>query len=43
LVKRFEEEGAERFAGTPAEFGSSIKHELDGWRKVVLDAGLKID
>jgi tripartite-type tricarboxylate transporter receptor subunit TctC len=43
LVKRFEEEGAERFAGTPAEFGTSIKHELDGWRKVVLDAGLKID
>jgi tripartite-type tricarboxylate transporter receptor subunit TctC len=43
LVKRFEEEGAERFAGTPAEFGSSIKHELNGWRKVVLDAALKID
>jgi len=43
LVKRFEEEGAERFAGTPAEFGSSIKQELDGWRKVVQDAGLKID
>lgn len=43
LVKRFEEEGAERFAGTPADFGTSIKNELDGWRKVVQDAGLKID
>ena len=43
LVKRFEEEGADRFAGSPSEFGTSLRYELDGWRKVVQDAGLKID
>jgi tripartite-type tricarboxylate transporter receptor subunit TctC len=43
LAKRFADEGAERFAGTPAEFGSAIRQELEGWKKVVQDAGLKID
>jgi tripartite-type tricarboxylate transporter receptor subunit TctC len=43
LVKRFSDEGAERFSGTPAEFGAALRQELEGWRKVVLDAGLKID
>jgi tripartite-type tricarboxylate transporter receptor subunit TctC len=43
LVRRFEEEGADRFAGSPSDFGASLKYELDGWRKVVQDAGLKID
>ncbi len=43
LVRRFEEEGAERFAGTSADFGAALKQELEAWRKVVHDAGLKID
>jgi tripartite-type tricarboxylate transporter receptor subunit TctC len=43
LAKRFVDEGAERFAGSPAEFGAALAHELDGWRRVVKEAGLKID
>jgi tripartite-type tricarboxylate transporter receptor subunit TctC len=43
LVKRFIDEGAERFAGTPAEFGTSLRLELEGWRRVVQDAGLRIE
>ena len=43
LLKRFEDEGAERFAGPPAELGTVLRQELEAWRKVVLDAGLKID
>lgn len=43
LAKRFVEEGAERIAGSPADFGVALAQELDGWRKVVKSAGLKID
>jgi tripartite-type tricarboxylate transporter receptor subunit TctC len=43
LAKRFLDEGAERFAGTPAEFGAALRLELEGWRRVVQDAGLKIE
>ncbi len=43
LARRFVDEGAERFAGTPAQFGTALAQELDGWRKVVRGAGLKID
>ena len=43
LAKRFVEEGAERFAGSPADFGAALAQELDGWRRVVKGAGLKID
>jgi tripartite-type tricarboxylate transporter receptor subunit TctC len=41
--RRFADEGAERFAGTPAEFAASLRDELEGWRKVVHEAGIKID
>ena len=43
LAKRFVDEGAERFAGSPSEFGVALAHELDSWRRVVKEAGLKID
>jgi len=43
MARRFADEGAERVAGTPAEFGAVIRHELEGWRKVVQEAGLKIE
>jgi tripartite-type tricarboxylate transporter receptor subunit TctC len=41
--KRFADEGAERIAGTPAEFAASLRVELEDWRKVVHDAGIKIE
>lgn len=43
LARRFVDEGAERFAGTPADFGAALSAELEGWRRVVRGAGLKID
>ena len=43
LVKRFADEGAETFRGTPADFSRALKQELDNWRKVVRDANLKLD
>jgi tripartite-type tricarboxylate transporter receptor subunit TctC len=43
LAKRFVDEGAERFSGSPAEFGTALANELESWRRVVKGAGLKID
>lgn len=43
LTRRFSDEGAERFAGTPSELGSTLATELEGWRRVVRTSGLKID
>ena len=43
MKKRFETEGAERFAGPPAELGNVLRNELDGWRRVVREGGLKLD
>ena len=43
MRKRFETEGADAFAGSPAEFGAALQKELDGWRKVVREGGLKLE
>ena len=43
LSKRFVDEGAQAIKGTAAEFGAVIQQELDAWRKVVHDSGIKID
>jgi tripartite-type tricarboxylate transporter receptor subunit TctC len=43
LRKRFENEGADPFSGTPADLGNVLKDELEGWRKVVREGGLKLD
>ena len=43
LRKRFENEGADPFSGTPADLGNVLRDELEGWRKVVREGGLKID
>jgi len=43
LRRRFENEGADPFSGTPADLGNVLKDELDGWRRVVREAGLKLD
>ena len=43
LHKRFADEGAEAFRGSPADFADALKDELKNWRKVVQDSGLKLD
>ena len=43
IRKRFESEGADPVTGTPGDFGSVLKDELDGWRKVVREGGLKLE
>ncbi len=35
MRKRFEEEGANTFRGTPAEFAAAMKAEFESWRRVV--------
>jgi tripartite-type tricarboxylate transporter receptor subunit TctC len=43
MRKRFDDEGAEEIAGSPADFGVMLKSELDLWRKVVVDGNLWLD
>lgn len=43
LRKRFENEGADPFSGSPVDLANVLKDELEGWRKVVREAGLKVD
>ena len=43
MRKRFEAEGADAFRGTPADLAAALRDELDGWRKVVREGGLKLD
>ena len=43
MRKRFESEGAEPFSGTPSDLHAVLRDELDGWRRVVREAGLKVD
>jgi tripartite-type tricarboxylate transporter receptor subunit TctC len=43
MRKRFESEGAAPFTGTPADLASTLRDELEGWRKVVREGGLKLD
>ncbi|NVO17397.1 MAG: tripartite tricarboxylate transporter substrate binding protein [Rhodoplanes sp.] len=43
LVKRFEEEGAAPFRGSPEAFGEVLKRELDIWQAVVRQSGVTVD
>jgi tripartite-type tricarboxylate transporter receptor subunit TctC len=43
MKKRFETEGADPFSGAPADLAGVLRDELEGWRKVVREGGLKID
>jgi tripartite-type tricarboxylate transporter receptor subunit TctC len=43
LSKRFADEGATPFRGTPEAFGKMLTQELQNWRKVVQDGGLKLN
>jgi tripartite-type tricarboxylate transporter receptor subunit TctC len=40
---RLEREGAELIPGPPERLGSLIQGDLDGWRKLIADAKLKLD
>jgi tripartite-type tricarboxylate transporter receptor subunit TctC len=43
MRKRFESEGADAFSGTPLDLQQVLREELDGWRRVVREGGLKLD
>jgi tripartite-type tricarboxylate transporter receptor subunit TctC len=43
LRKRFESEGAEQFAGAPEDLRRVLGDELEGWRRVVREGGLKLE
>lgn len=43
MRKRFETEGADPFAGTPSDLADVLRNELDGWRRVVREGGLKLE
>ena len=43
MKKRFETEGAEQFAGKPEELQRVLGQELENWRRVVREGGLKLD
>ena len=43
MKKRFVDEGADPFVGKPADLGAQLARELDGWKRVVREGGLKID
>jgi tripartite-type tricarboxylate transporter receptor subunit TctC len=43
LRKRFADEGAEPFRGSPADFAAVLADELRNWRKVVHDSGIRLD
>ena len=43
MRRRFETEGADAFAGSPADFALALQKELEGWRKVVREGGLKLE
>jgi tripartite-type tricarboxylate transporter receptor subunit TctC len=43
MSKRFQSEGAEQFAGKPEDLQRVFREELETWRKVVREGGLKLD
>ena len=43
MRKRFETEGADPFVGAPEELARVLAAELEGWRRVVREGGIKID
>jgi tripartite-type tricarboxylate transporter receptor subunit TctC len=43
LKKRFSDEGADPFRGSPTDFQAMLDAELNGWRKVVQESGLKLE
>ena len=43
MRRRFQAEGADPYSGSPADFAEALRRELESWRKVVREGGLKID
>ena len=43
MSKRFQSEGAEQFAGKPEDLQRVFREELETWRRVVREGGLKLD
>ncbi len=43
MRKRFETEGADAFSGAPADLATVLRDELEGWRRVVREGGLKLE
>jgi len=43
MRRRFLAEGADPYSGSPADFADALRKELESWRKVVREGGLKID
>jgi len=43
MKKRFVDEGADAFVGKPEDLGAQLTRELEGWKRVVREGGLKID
>jgi tripartite-type tricarboxylate transporter receptor subunit TctC len=43
MKKRFDTEGADPNIGPPDDLATVLKEELEGWRRVVREGGLKID
>ena len=43
VKSRFETEGAEAVGGTPTQFATFFKADYDKWRKVVVDARVRVD
>ena len=43
VEKRIKDLGAEPIGGTPQEFASFIQSEISKWRKVIQDAGVRLE
>lgn len=43
MRKRFETEGADQFSGAPEDLRAVLREELEGWRRVVREGGLKLE
>ena len=43
MRKRFESEGADAFTGAPTDLATTLRDELEAWKKVVREGGLKLD
>jgi tripartite-type tricarboxylate transporter receptor subunit TctC len=43
VKKRFLSDGIEALGGTPEQFGTYVKSEIERWAKVVKDAGVKLE
>ena len=43
MKKRFETEGADPHAGPPSDLANVLRDELEGWRRVVREGGLKVE